>query len=659
MVGFPQVPQIRGDTDDDASIHLRSHIGPAKPIRSRHYDQQIKDILNRKPLSDSEGETDLDNEDLNRKFQKFAQKLTNLVYDSEDDDTQVEEEENLAFLPRKRSRTSSKQTSSVQPLISIYDPKFLGFIIGLLVIVLFWPSLPRNVSDQSVDLSGVNSHITRVEQRVLDINDIAVALTKQLDISQSKQDAFIEVYSENIASLESQLSSVSSAATTNSQKISGIQEEIQTYKEKLDNMELVKEDPQELTARLEDISNRLGQLSKLNADIDSFKDSIVSSLVEKLPDHVPIFFKDRKIHYLPEFQKFLYSFIEKHNSRSDDINLSWDDFLKQNDSSLKEYILSVLKHPSVKFVTREHFEKSLNDFLSRENAVLDSKLNKIIDAADLTGNLTDFETIKKANSVLLENLVETVTKRSIKINYAEYGLGSRILGYLTSTGLDSYKTKSFARKLFLGWYDYLSSNGLRSAKMLKFNANNILVDNGDYWRCEDSSCSVGIRLLSPIILTDMVLKNPLPSRPADLKPPSKVSIFVKPRNKKQVPVLREYLRRFRPEFLGALGSNKYLSKFFKIQEVEFPGGSSIEHIKLPTSIINMKVLVRDLYLQLESDESTPGLCNVKVYGIEEYFSLKYADEFESILDGIHHDETTKPIYYDSSRILGEDDYVYV
>lgn len=662
MVGFPKVPQIRGDTDDDASIHLYSHVGPAKPIRNRQYDHQIKEILNRKPPTDSEDETDLDSEELNSRFQNFAKKQSNSIYDSDEDDTQVEEEENVAFRPKKKSRSSSKSKSGVRPLISIYDPSFLGFIIGALVLVLAWPFLPRDLSSGSVDLAGVNSHIAKVEQRVLDINDITVALTKQLDAAQSKQEAFMETYSQNIASLESQLLSVQTASSATSRSVTSIHEELKTYKDKIENMELVKENPEELHARLKEISDRLRQLSKLNSDIDSFKDSIVSSLIEKLPEHVPIFFKDNKIHYLPEFQKFLYAFIEKHGSKSN-ANLTWDDFLKQNDSSLKDYIASVLKNPNVKFVTREHLEKSLNELLSRQNAVLDSKLNKIIDAADLTGNLTNFETLRNANDVMLENLVQTITKRSIKVNYAEYGLGSRILGYLTTTGLDSYKTKSFARKLFLGWYDYLSSNGLRSAAKMKFNANNVLVDNGDYWKCENSRCSVGIRLLTPIILTDLVLKNPLPSRPPNLQPPTKVSIFIKPKRRQQVEGLREYLRTFRPEFLGALSSNKYLSKFFKIQEVEFPRGSSIEHIKLPASVLNLKILVRDLYLQIESDEGTCGLCSVKVYGIEEYYSLRYADEFESILEGINQEEKSKHAYYlsgyDSSRILGDDDYVYV
>lgn len=660
MVGFPKVPQIRGDTDDDASIHLYSHVGPAKPIQNRNYDQQIQEILNREPLDGSEGETDLEYEDLNNRFLTFTKKQSIPQYDSEED-TQVEEEEKARYQPKRKSRSYSRPAAGSSSLISIYDPKFLGFIIGALVIFIIWPYLSSNQASKNVG-TGVSSHIARVEERVLAINDMTIALTEQLDTTQSKQEAFMAMFSQTIASLESQLSSVQNASSSSSQRIAGIENEIEDYRKKIDGMELVTENPQQLQARLEDISSRLGQLSQLNADIDSFKDSIVNSLLQKLPEHVPIFFKDKKIHYLPEFQKFLYSFIEKHASGSG-LNLTWEKFLEENHANLENYILKVLKHPNVRFVTKDHFEKSLNDFLSRENAKLDSKLNKIIDAADLSGNFTDFETIKKANDVMLENLVESITKRSIKINYAEYGLGSRILGYLTSTGLDSYKNKSFARKLFLGWYDYLSSNGLRSAEHLKYNANNVLVDNGYYWKCENSGCSVGIRLLAPIIMTDMVLKNPLSSRPANLAPPSKVSIFVKPRRKQQVGPLREYLRTFRPEFLSALGSNKYLSKFFKIQEVELPHGSPVEYIKLPASIINLKVLVRDLYLQVESSEGTPGLCNVKVYGIEEYFSLKHADEFESILGGIQQEEKARPPYYlsgiDRSRILGEDDYLYM
>ena len=123
--------------------------------------------------------------------------------------------------------------------------------------------------------------------------------------------------------------------------------------------------------------------------------------------------------------------------------------------------------------------------------------------------------------------------------------------------------------------------------------------------------------------------------------------------------LKEYLIKFRPDFL-APPKNKYLAKFFKIQEVQLSGQSSLEYIKLPVSIVNLKILTRDLYLEIESNEGSTGLCNVKVYGIEEFYSLKYADEFETFFEKAQQQEKKHEEFpvYDSLRVLGDDDYVY-
>ncbi|KAF7580923.1 hypothetical protein FOB63_004225 [Clavispora lusitaniae] len=661
MVGFPQIPKIRGDTDDDASIHLHSHVGPAKPIRKRNYDQQIMAILNRKPQNASEDESESEEEILNDHFRKFTSEQKGHVFESEDEDTQVEEERESRL--RQKQKQPSINRSTVVPakktaVISLYDPKVLGFLLGGLVILLLWPFQSQNrISPEPQDLTGVNARIGKAEERISALDDLSKALASQIDAAQAKQDAFINVYSHGLESVEKQLSLLQNSVSGSSEKLASIGKEVSAYKSKVDNMELVKENPEELQARLDDLSKRLSRLSQLHNDIEGFKQSIVDSLVQKLPEHVPVFFKDNKIHYLPEFQKFLYAFIEKHGSET--FHLNWDQFLRENNSSMQKYIHEVLKSPGVKLLTREDFEKSLNDRLSQQSAAFNSKLNKLIDSVDLTSNFTSFETLKKANDVMLENLVESVTKRSIKVNYAKYGLGSRILGYLTSTGLDSYREKSIARMIFLGWYDYLTSNGLRSPQNLKYNANNILVDNGDYWRCEKQKCSVGVRLSTPIIVTDLVFKNPLVSKPSKLHLPTKVSIYIKPRRKQQVSDLKEYLIKFRPDFL-APPKNKYLAKFFKIQEVQLSGQSSSEYIKLPVSIVNLKILTRDLYLEIESNEGSTGLCNVKVYGIEEFYSLKYADEFETFFEKAQQQEKKHEEFpvYDSLRVLGDDDYVY-
>lgn len=301
------------------------------------------------------------------------------------------------------------------------------------------------------------------------------------------------------------------------------------------------------------------------------------------------------------------------------------------------------------------------------------------------------------DKVLLSNLLGTFAKGSVKVNYAEYVLGARILGFLTQTSISTDANgrirssnvpsdRSLARKVFLGWYDYLTSNGVSAPKEWKYNANNLLIDGGEYWQCKDKLCSVGIRLSSPVILTDLVIKTPhvhagdspalsenrytgSGSKKSILYPPSQVSIYVKPKSAQHAKVLAQY-QASRPgqeaDVLKDSPKSPYLKKFFKVKDALLEPGSTINHVRLPVSLVNLKIPCLDIYLEFHADKSPTGVYNIQAYGVSELSSYKYSQDFDMLIDRLAQIEQAQynddefrrsvriPDYDEELLILGDD-----
>lgn len=663
MAGFPKVPLIRGDTDDDASIHLHTHVGPARPMTKRNYDRQIMEILNRRPLRpSSDDELMLDLEDLNSQFENFSKQRRGSDY-LDDEDTEVEDL-NVRVVQNDRPPKQKKSYSSPpEPLRQharyLIDLRIIGFIFGIILLLLI--PIPRifefnRLALPPQDISSVNARIGLVEQRILALDDIAKALSDQTDSLESKQEAFITSIIDKMDEITRKFDSIANNDLFSSQ-FKELREEFNLYKSKLDDMEVVLSDSDKLEANLTSISHKLSQLTRISDDIAAFKEDIIGSFILALPDYVPVYIKDKKIHYLPEFQKFLHAFVDKFTSKKL-ASPNFAEYYSQLEMFVKKQIASDMKGPLSTFISRDELQRTLNERIAESNTILTTKLNAILDKVDLSGNITRIDVEHATNKVMLDNLVDVVSKGSVKMNFADYKNGARILGFLTTTGRDSYKQKSLARRIFLGWYDYLDSNGLRSPHKLVYDANNLLVDMGTYWKCETNACSFGVRLSSPVILTDLIFKNPSQLN-QDIALPTRASIYVKPSKRSQVAKLQEYLNRVKPEFLRADKDNKYLTKFFKIQEVNLKA-RPVEHVKLPVSLINMKIIARDIYIEIASQEGfTTGLYNLKAYGITEFNSLAYAEEFDSILDNLHEESTNFDGYrsFEDGKILGDDDYI--
>lgn len=647
MTGFPDLPLVNDGNDDNASIHLHSHVGPARPISKPNYEPKIMEILYRNSKrSTEEGESAYESRDINEDFNAFA---TSYKYaDDSGEETQVEDELKPPIRAKQQRAKDRPTRSNTSPII--LQPMMLGFIAYIVIMVfgsLFYGIYykdPKTTSTPAVaqNLAGVNSRIDLVDQRVLALNDFARALGQQVDSMDTKQELFSSGLENKFEHMGKKIESLEKKTESGLPSLQTLQDEFETYKTQID--QIVTSDPEALDSKLSAVAEKLKALSLIETDVDSIKDSVLDKLIQQLPDHVPIFMKDNKIHYLPEFAKFLQSFLDGH-AKPGKVPVTWNDFVAQNEESMKEYFQSLVKSSEINSIAKSEFEKIIKN--SRNNSTVESHDN-VMEDFELGS-----EPIKQHASTF--DLVAT-TLRGTAENFADYRRNARVLGFLTSTGSD-VRQKSFARKVLFGWYDYWWSNGLSSPEVLKFNANNALTNGRRYWQCDSSECSLGIRMTKPIILTDLVVKNPLKFKPEGMILPNSASIYVKPKLAAHVGILREHLQKFRPLFLQ-IDNNPYLKKFFKIQQVQLDPSAEEQHIRILLGFINLEIPVRDIYIELKSRKGFTGLYNIEAHGLDSVDMLLYEGDANRLIDDDSEVLFNEDLFeYGNEKALGDDDYL--
>lgn len=656
MTGFPNLPLTRGETDDDASIHLYSRVGPARPIMRSKYDKQIMSILN----SSRDKQENRTAGNINKQFDHFIH--DDYAPDTESDATHVEEdpaEDYTAQVPKKKKYTSSAQNPTPTQILLLRTRNLVifGFLLGAICIICFQiTSKQTYIPPIATDLTQVNSRLQTVEESILILNNMSEALDNQLDLVDAKQTDFFNSLKSDYDIIQGQFHDLKANLSLDKGQFQKLLREIEDFRVTINGLELLTEAPKDLENRLSQISHKLLQLSNARTNLKDIKKEIVEDLIQKLPEHVPVYVQNNKIHYIPEFHKFLHAFVEKYGSHKAQ---TWTSFIKEGGEEFQTYLQDLVDSSQVDLISKAEFEKILNGKFAQISEDINSRYMDILNKVDLSRNITNVDMADAGHKIVLDNLLEVIGKGSMKLNYADYSLGARILGFLTTTGKDTSHQKSFIRSLFLGWYDYLSSNGLRAPKNLKLNANNLLFDGGEYWQCEANWCNFGIRLSSPIILTDIILNNPSAERPRGLNLPTKMSIYIKPRKKLQAMKLQEYVSL--ANYDVPITNNKYLSKFYKVQEVNLRGKLIVEHIQLPLSLVNMKIVVRDIFVQIESREGNIGVYNIKAYGLTEFNAYKYSQEFDSLLDKLPHGfEESEPEPWNSrheSYTMEDDDYI--
>lgn len=756
MSGFPRIPNLIGDTDDEASIHLHSRVGPGRPLvpkenrRARAEDEIIR-ILEEEDDDDepasynggnAEGHThdnDTENE-FNRRFAIFQKtgRIDGMDSDADNSDAETrvdssdgedlqeesdaeEAEDYYSALykdqdrvsrPPPKAKDSGKATNRKNKYKSSYKPNkglfdsirwtkeetgsdsaglivnsskkniilygVISFLVTFVLLLIYERDTIFDTVGQSVlkeRIYGINSRFKSLEYKIDELTrSTSEILAKKLleDIPERHGEDATGLVSKKIEEVLQKFDEMNSKFVTN-EEFASLDRKVLTLPQSGDH----KEEVYQLEGYIDEITQKLNNLSQNYNTTDFIRGEIMKEMSAVVP---------KELHEM--------------------LKNTWGLFLQDNEGNLNAYIKQKIDRLGLKNSDLSLIEKRLIKRLNENNKRVWEAINNVIDRLNLnstvngSGERATYGTSNYVNTndkVLLSNLLGTFAKGSVKVNYAEYVLGARILGFLTQTSISTDANgrihssnvpsdRSLARKVFLGWYDYLTSNGVSAPKEWKYNANNLLIDGGEYWQCKDKLCSVGIRLSSPVILTDLVIKTPhihggdsvalsenrytdSGSKKSVLYPPSHVSVYVKPKSVQHAKVLAQY-QVSRPDQdadeLRETRKSPYLKKFFKVKEAVLEPSATINHIRLPVSLVNLKIPCLDIYIEFHADKSPTGAYNVQAYGVSELSSYKYSQDFDMLIDRLAQIEQAQynddefrrsvriPDYEEELLILGDD-----
>lgn len=689
MVGFPVTPVFRGDTDDDALIHLNQQVGKAQPLPRRRAavkpSKSVEDQIFERYLEEAERVED-DNVGID-----FASEWENEIrqYNPHDDDDErtlhsdddYEDRPNNAFFDQVRRnrdefgdvrrnqdfgdlkrvsivnrRDMSTKGEEIEPKVEsklfssiLLNPLFyLGLVALISTFLGFLYYIPfdnviisAKLARLSQKVSSIDSRVIRIEENtagfnweqlnLLDFKSLSLIDLqglKNIDFSILNEDLsklqkidltrlqlglrlddldFKELKNINLASLKSDLKiletiDLESLKSVNFKSLNAKLNDLQGINLKalksidLDNLKLMLSssdlsniDSALKSLDLKKIDNDIEKLTKLSSNFDNFQDQFLKKFVKDLPSYVPVYKSNNTIHFVPEFHNYLYQFIDNYHKKQ----ITKEGYEGASKDSLK--------------VSKTAIEELINKKFNETTKEIFSKVNNIVDDLNISEN--SYHINKLSDEVFINELLDIFTKGLIRINYADYTLGSRILGFLTKLNLNE-KTHSVS-KAFTGWFSVFS------AKLHpENNANNLFFDKK--WKCTGKQCSVGMRLFSPIIMTDVFIKN------SNL---NLVSLYIKPAEYSLVEKMKEYVHKFK------LGSDKpkskYTKKFFKVKSLNVESGQI--HIKLPPSFVNLKIPSKDIYFKFETNDESVEMTSVKVFGVTAYSSEKQSEDFAKLV----------------------------
>ncbi|EGV61488.1 hypothetical protein PSN45_000159 [Yamadazyma tenuis] len=671
MSRFPGIPTVVGDTDDDASIHLNSKVGPARPLpQISPKEQEIANILSKPSAAPSsqynevfetyyrngghvapapEGDDVTDHSSSGSDYEPQLDDSTD--EESDEDATEVE-------TPHEKSLLEEPQDISIAPeppirQISPWKQAFLSVLAGITLAVVVIEvcyisvvySRSKHTGHTVENYYEVNSKFEQLGSQVSHLaseHKNHKKAVEELANNQKHLQQSYEQLSDNVMNRFHGMESRFETLDTNKSQINGVIQEVRALKVQFESVNLVSNHT-EFDHRLNLLTSKLDRLVELNDNIETIKADVLATLFQALPSQVPVYTKNNKIHYIPEFNKFLYNFIDSYFKEHGPTD--WNAFVRENKESLDKYVKDLLSQSGVDGIDKSRLHQLVAEQLAQNNQVIFDKFNNLVDNLNVDTNST---VSVKHDKILLSSLLEMFSEGSVNTNYADYRLGTKILGFLTSVPSND---KPLPRKLLLGWYDYLVQSS-PSYTSLKFNANNLLVDGGSSWRCQTDKnglCSVGIKLSSPVIITDVVVATD--SQDSSHKA---ISIYVKPKSSSDYETIARYLSDFKMGFKLPQISNKYLKKFIKVKEASLD--KPINHIKLPISLVNLQVPARDLYVEFQSNQEVLEVRNIKVYGISQYRSQKYSQKMELLIDNLK--QAPEPVrIYDDVSVLGSDETI--
>lgn len=675
MAGFPKLPLVNRDTDEDLSLHLHTQVGPSAPLPSKKtsQDDEMLKILNDDyntsetndfnkyfrqfqqtgriglvESSDDENETDdevntnksveqiddveegAEGENKERDYEMIEDKNQSVIDSQEFTDAKINKPNLILFneFKKVKENKSSGGRRSVVLLSSIVFS--IAFGITLLMLNSF-PSFGVALTDNMYN--ELSSKIKKLEACFTTINN-------NQGILESQYNGLIENIDDRLTAIEQNIQSIK-LNPTNSEELNNLKVEFNKIKliaENYDKFEFASD----IDSKLNEMLKKIKILEKVNDDIDRIKTEVVDNFLSLLPKHVPIYLNktDNTMHIMPEFQEYLIKLVGNY-----DRNYSWETFMVENESKLKDFIgNSSLSSKGKSKINKDELEKFIKYKVENLIVPFTDEFNKKIDALPLvwSEDLEDFR-LGNMKEFYFDHLLKLFTKASIRVNYADYSLGARILGFLTNYG--NITQKSFFNKVLTGWYELLKPSGKKSLKYWKYNANNALLDNSLSWNCESSSCSLGVRLCNPIVLTNIVVKQPKNNH-------LHLSLYIKTKDPHAMKLLDDFNRL---KFDSAIKlNNKYLKDFVKVKEANMD--SHFKIITLPEILKNERIPVKDIYIELNSD-SNVELTHLQVFGIKEENSFRedFDDLVEDVLLSNSANDDSQTYFMFNEKELGTDE----
>lgn len=638
MAGFPKVPTVNGDTDDDASIHMHKSVGRAQPLpRAQTVEDQMRQVWYT-PVDPIPA--------IREEFENYSREssrhgLIDDVYDEYESDATmnepdpiIEKVDNLLNVNEPKNRNESNWNrnehnwnrdaepnralfeqakyykENIRPLSrelevdipiekdfwQTYKVYFYITLVGFILTLgyLIYPVvLTGNVDDVLINhkFNAINFKIDKLEKSIVPKHeyDQIKSDLKHISNNVDAQQLHFQDLQDQFANLQKQFNNIPDYTQLQSQ---------------LDNLPID-------SSKLQEFQEKLNKLTLMTNSLDNLQEKILKKLIDSLPQYIPVYIKDNKIHFIEEFHNYLFKFIDNYQKSK-----GAEPYQPSNSTSTK--------------INKSKIEELINTKLQENNQQIYEKINNFID--NLNINDTSSIHIKKTtDEIFLNELLDIFNKGLVKINYSDYNMGARILGFLTNLNMNN-QGKSIS-KMFTGWFDYFGTNSQPVN-----NANNVLLDRE--WQCQSNQCSIGIRLFSPIIISDIFIKN------TNLK---LVTLYVKPSDYKQVDELKQYIAKFKLDTTTSTRS-KYIKKFFKIKTITVDNPQLV-HLKVPISLVNMKIPAKDIYLEFTTDQEVVTMNSIKVYGITEFNSFKYSQDFNKMVGSIQDDNSGF-----EDILLGDDDY---
>ncbi|RCK58787.1 hypothetical protein Cantr_07183 [Candida viswanathii] len=603
MNGFPQVPRFRGDTDEDASIHLNHTVGKAKPLRPSNYyglpnssvsiDDKISSVL-REGEGEEEEEEEIDEDYINETYMKFL----NDEFDDEADDNDYEYEyEGGSDSDTYRDEGGIRSDGSISEDLSrshLDDHSYVSLLDRLDkpngTTERRSPFHEKSVFNDTEYHDAVGEDHSEDDRYSSDedtpvvIESIKRAKSQMPNPDNNNKKASFNWKLAIVISIVSFLMTSIGYLLINGDRITlpelNFPESIRLAK--LDGrLHRLEQDLKKSRSDQQDV------LLQVQYEINQLNERLSRGLETGGKSNDIIQLNNNMIQVTPEFHQFLCEFIDNYQKSYLDEKLGSLENLSDI-KELKEYVNTMIKSSvdSIKQEVKADYDGLLDNLTFVNSTIVEPSSNKI----------------------WVDSVLNLISRGSTLVNYADYSSGARILGFLTTPKEDATTDYNVLQKMIYGWWIYNE----RITQHDKYNANHVILDDDILWQGGDE---IGIRLSSGIIPTDIIIE-------CELERSQLVEVGFKPSTKSGYDKLN----------YGKVNSsdNKYITKFKLIKQAKIKSG--INHIRLPIRFINQKIAGRDLYFKFDKDLD---INSIKVYGITEINAIKYQDKLSLLVENFN------------------------